>query len=227
MTVFALLPIKANSQRVPGKNFRSFAGKPLFAWIVDTLLSIDEIDKVIINTDASVELEAGGLRPSQRVDLQERPKELCGDTVSMNLILAHDIRQNPADIYLMTHTTNPFLSPATIHRAIKKYSAAHKQGYDSLFTVDPVQMRFYREDASPVNHDPDNLLQTQDLEAWYSENSNLYIFSAESFAKTNARIGKNPIMLPTPKYESVDIDTQEDWYFAEALAHTHQKTEAP
>jgi CMP-N-acetylneuraminic acid synthetase len=222
MKIIALLPMKANSQRVPGKNFRDFSGKPLFAWILDTLLSIEAIDEVVIDTDARAELEARGLKGSERVRLQQRPDNLCGDTVSMNHILAHDIKTNSADIYIMTHTTNPFLSAATISDGIQKYQAALKLGHDSLFSVDPMRMRFYRSDMSPVNHDPDNLIQTQDLEVWFAENSNLYIFSSESFERTQARIGKKPILMPTPKFESVDIDTPEDWDFAEAIAHARQ-----
>ena len=89
---------------------------------------------------------------------------------------------------------------------------------DSLFTVDKIQTRFYREDCSPVNHDPDNLLPTQDLEPWYEENSNLYLFTRESFAATNARIGARPAKFVSPKYESVDIDTPDDWNFAIAVS---------
>lgn len=225
MSMIALLPMKANSQRVPGKNFRDFAGKPLYSWILDTLLAADNLSKIVINTDAKSELEASGLATSDRVEIQQRPTELCGDTVSMNLILKHDIDKNPADTYLMTHTTNPFLSVGSINQAVEKYYQGIADGYDSLFTVDPVQMRFYRENASPINHDPNNLIQTQDLEPWYAENSNLYIFSRASFGATDARIGKKPIMMPTPKYESVDIDTPDDWFFAEALAMARIKSE--
>ena len=224
MSTIALLPMKANSQRVPGKNFRSFAGKPLFAWILDTLLAAPEISKVVINTDAISELTASNLIDRERVELQQRPDSLCGDAVSMNLIIAHDIQQNPAETYLMTHTTNPFLSLDSIRHALELYHQKSLEGYDSLFTVDPVQMRFYDADAQPINHDPNNLIQTQDLEMWHAENSNLYIFSAKSFAGTQTRIGLKPVMMPTPKYESVDIDTEDDWSFAEALAQVRQKS---
>ena len=218
MSIVALVPMKANSQRVPGKNFRDFAGKPLYTWILDTLLSVDEIDKIIINTDAEFELATSGLKPSSRVILHPRPANLIGDDVSMNLILAHDIKNFPADTYIMTHTTNPFLSVRSIKEALTKYQKGIKDQFDSLFTVDKVQMRFYRQDLSPVNHDPQKLIQTQDLESWYAENSNLYIFSGPSFASTGARIGSNPQMMVTPKVESVDIDTQDDWDMAEGLA---------
>jgi CMP-N-acetylneuraminic acid synthetase len=215
----ALLPMKAHSERVKGKNFRPLAGKPLYRWILDSLLSLPEIDRVVINTDAADILAQSGLVPSDRVAIRTRRPELCGDMVSMNLILEDDIENVRADAYLMTHTTNPLLRPATIRDALAKYEKAVADGTaDSLFTVNKQQTRFYRADGSAVNHDPDNLIRTQDLEPWFEENSSLYIFSRDSFQKTKARIGKKPMLFETPKIQSVDIDNQEDWDIAEAIA---------
>jgi CMP-N-acetylneuraminic acid synthetase len=215
----ALLPMKANSQRVKGKNFRALHGKPLFRWMLDILLALDSIDQVIINTDARHILAENGLTDSDRVLIRDRKPELCGDEVSMNLILADDIAAIEADTYLMTHTTNPMLSTETISAALAMYQEeTAEKSADSLFTVNKIQTRFYRSDVSPVNHDPDNLIQTQDLEPWYEENSCLYIFSRDSFAATGARIGRAPVMFETPGLESVDIDTPEDWQMAEAVA---------
>jgi CMP-N-acetylneuraminic acid synthetase len=217
--IIALLPMKAHSSRVKGKNFRTLVNKPLFKWILDTLLSITEIEKVVINTDAREILAENGLVENSRVKIRNRKKELCGDEVSMNLILADDIASESADIYLMTHTTNPLLSANTIKKAINSFLMESEAGKaDSLFTVNRFQTRFYRGDSSPVNHDPDNLIPTQDLEPWFEENSNLYLFTADSFRKTNARIGRNPILFESPKIESVDIDEEEDWAIAESLA---------
>lgn len=211
--------MKANSQRVKGKNFRVLHGKPLFRWILDSLLAVEEIDEVVINTDARHILAENGLTDGPRVTIRDRKPELIGDTVSMNLILADDIAAVEAGTYLMTHTTNPMLSAETIGAALARYREQTAAGTaDSLFTVNRIQTRFYREDGSPVNHDPDNLVQTQDLEPWYEENSCLYLFSRESFAATDARIGKAPVMHETPALESVDIDTPDDWDLACAVA---------
>jgi len=213
--IVALLPMKANSERVKGKNFRDFCGKPLFRWILDSILDVSEIDQVIINTDARHILSENGLADTDRVIIRDRNPEICGDFVSMNLVLADDIAAIPADIYLMTHTTNPLMSSNTLLSALKSFQQAQDSGMvDSLFTVAKVQSRFYRADGSAVNHDPNNLIRTQDLEIWYEENSNLYIFTRESFATTNARIGKHPMMYESPKFESIDIDTPLDWDFA-------------
>jgi CMP-N-acetylneuraminic acid synthetase len=211
--------MKANSQRVKGKNFRLFNGRPLFAWILDQLLSIDCIDQIVINTDAGEILARNGLSESERVCIRERKAELRGDHVSMNLILEDDIAAVPADTYLMTHTTNPMLSSNTIRKALDAYHDAVACGEaDSLFTVNRIQTRFYRADTSPINHNPSQLIQTQDLEPWFEENSNLYIFSAASFARNSARIGCRPIMHVMNKLEAVDIDTEDDWLMAEAIA---------
>lgn len=217
--VVALLPMKANSERVRDKNFRLFHGKPLFRWVLESLLDVDVINQVIINTDARHILAENGLISNDRVLIRDRKPELCGDLVSMNLVLADDIVSVSADLYVMTHTTNPLLRADTIRSAIALCQEGEsKGGADSLFTVNKIQARFYRGDGSAVNHDPNNLVRTQDLEPWFEENSNLYIFSAESFAATNARIGKRPVMLEMDKSESVDIDDQQSWDLAEAVA---------
>ena len=217
--IVALLPMKAHSERVPAKNFRPLAGKPLFRWILDTLLRLEEIDLVVINTDARDILSRAGLERDERVLIRDRKPELCGDHVSMNLILGDDIEHAPADTFLMTHTTNPLLGADTIRNAIATYRSGVSAGTaDSLFAVTKRQTRYYRADGSAVNHDPSKLLRTQDLEPWFEENSCLYLFTAKSFASTRARIGRKPILYETSKVESVDIDDQDDWDIAEALA---------
>lgn len=215
----ALLPMKAHSARVKGKNFRNFAGKPLFRWILDTLLEVVEVDRIVINTDARDILESHGLSDSDRIEIRDRKPELCGDEVSMNLVIQDDMAAVDAETFLMTHTTNPLLSAGTIKSAIDSYyKGVTRDGKDSLFTVNEYQTRFYREDGSAVNHDPKVLLPTQELEPWYEENSNLYIFTKASFESTNARIGKTPILFPTPTLESADIDNATQWRIAEIIA---------
>lgn len=218
-SVVALLPIKANSERIRGKNFRNFANKPLCRWILDSLLAVPEIDQVVINTDARALLAEHGVVDGGRVLIRDRKPEICGDFVSMNKVLADDVENVPADFYLMTHATNPLLRPATIQNALATFSSAiHTDTADSLFSVNRHQTRFYREDASAVNHDPNNLIRTQDLEPWYEENSILYLFTKDSFSSTNARIGHRPALFETPPLESVDIDDQPGWILAEIIA---------
>ena len=217
-SVTALLPMKAHSARVTSKNFRNIAGKPLFRWILDTLGRVEEIDRVVINTDARAILKDNGLSDGDydgKVIIRDRAPQLCGDFVSMNLVLADDIENIASDHYFMTHTTNPLLSAKTITRLLRAYLQSDEA--DSLFTVNRHQTRFYTPQGAPINHDPNKLLRTQDLEPYLEENSVGYLFTAESFRKTQARIGENPILFETPALESVDIDEQADWFVAESL----------
>lgn len=211
----ALLPIKHNSQRVPGKNFRELGGKPLFRWVFDTLDALDEIHQIVINTDVPDYFEEQLSAVSEKLLVRPRLPELQGDETSMNLILADDIAQVEADTYVMTHATNPFLKCSSIKAALQRFDHSD---CDSLFTVNRIQTRFYDQQVRAINHDPDHLIQTQDLEPWFEENSCLYIFTRDSFASTQARIGRHPVMHELERLEAVDIDTEQDWKLAEALA---------
>ncbi|MEO9971927.1 MAG: acylneuraminate cytidylyltransferase family protein [Hyphomonadaceae bacterium] len=216
--VTALLPIKAHSARVASKNFRMIAGKPLFRWVLDTLAESSEIDQIIINTDAREILMESGLNTGDyggKVLIRNRRPEICGDMVSMNLVLEDDVKAVPSDYYIMTHTTNPLLRAATVSGMLDAYVGSSE--YDSLFAVNKHQTRFYKPSGEPINHDPENLLRTQDLPPYMEENSVFYIFTAESFALTGARIGGRPQMYVTPVLESVDIDEPSDWFIAESL----------
>jgi len=219
--IVALLPMKAHSERIPGKNFRQIAGKPLVKWILDALLEVDAVTTVVINTDARELLEDVGVADSDRVLIRDRAKKLCGDMVSMNLILQDDTAAVESDLYLMTHTTNPLISASTLRDAIDKLDENDEA--DSLFSVNRVQTRFYKGDGEAVNHDPGNLIRTQDLEPWFEENSCLYLFTRDSFAKTGARIGKHPVMYETPPLESLDIDEPHQWFQAEAVLEKRER----
>lgn len=219
--VTALLPMKAHSARVKSKNFRPIAGKPLFRWILDTLCSTDEIDSVVINTDARALLADNGLDSGDydgKVVIRDRKPDICGDFVSMNLVLLDDIENTQSDYYFMTHTTNPLLSAATISKILSAFLEAERSDdADSLFAVNRHQTRFYAPDGSPINHDPANLIRTQDLPPYLEENSVGYVFTKDSFSRTEARIGARPVLFETPPLESVDIDEVSDWFVAESL----------
>jgi CMP-N-acetylneuraminic acid synthetase len=150
--------------------------------------------------------------------IRDRKSCLCGDFVSMNRIIEDDIHEVEAGVYLMTHTTNPLLSTETILRALSVFEKEREDNaYDSLFAVIKHQTRFYRKNGEAINHDPNNLVRTQDLEPWFEDSSSLYIFTRESFARTGARIGRHPFLFQVPRAEAVDIDDTETWAVAEAI----------
>ena len=193
--------------------------KPLFKWVLDKLVTIKEIDRIIINTDAVKKFETYFHKnnKNKKIIIRNRKKNLCGNKVSINKILRDDIINCNAENFIMTHTTNPFIQIETILRAIKIYKKNIKKCKDSLFSVDEIQNRFYDFKLNPINHKKNKLIQTQDLKPLYMENSNLYIFSRSSFIKSGNRIGNNPIIFSTPKISSIDIDTKEEWNLAKKI----------
>jgi len=219
MKIIALLPMKGNSERVPNKNLKDFAGKPLYHRTMEVLLDSKYIDKVIVNTDSETIKEDLLTYFPNNVIIIDRPKEIIGDLVSMNKIIDYDIHQVAADFYLQTHSTNPLLKTTSVDDAIEKMIALSNEGvYDSIFSVTRLQTRLYKASGEPFNHNPEELLRTQDLEPLYEENSNFYIFTKESFEKSGGkRIGNHPFMFEIDKIEAVDIDEPQDFVIAETL----------
>ena len=146
-----------------------------------------------------------------------RPEELRGDFVSMNKIIEHDMEVIPADLYVQTHSTNPLLRTETLDLALQALLDT-KGKYDSVFSVTKYQTRLWNKEGKPFNHNPQELIRTQDLEPLFEENSNFFIFSQESFRNAdNKRIGLKPMMFEQNKLEAVDIDNPEDFELAKAL----------
>lgn len=216
-TIVALLPMKGNSERVPNKNLKSFNGIPLYRVVLNSLMESPLIAKVIVNTD-SLKIEKDIKENfSKKVVVVKRPTSLCGDYVSMNKIIEHDMSKFPSDLYLQTHSTNPLLKTETIENALKKMiSLQSDENYDSIFSVTKTQKRFYNEDTTPMNHDP-KMLVTQHLPPIFEENSCFYIFTKESFILNENRIGTKPFMFEIDKIEATDIDDPEDFILAEIL----------
>jgi len=214
--VVALVPMKGHSERVPEKNIREFAGQPLLFYILKALSNSKYIKDIYVNTDSDKISELiNKLFP--KVNILLRPEENRGDYISMNKVIAYDISQIENEYFLQTHSTNPLLKTSTIDTAIEKYFASLDIN-DSLMSVTRLQTRLYDHNGKAINHDPNKLLRTQDLNPVYEENSNLYIFSKKSFESNNGnRTGKNPLLFEIDKIESTDIDTPNDFKLAEIL----------
>ncbi len=213
----ALLPMKGNSERVKNKNMRDFNGAPLYHAIVKSLLNSKYIKNVVINTDSEIIAKDAKETFGDKIIIIDRPVEIQGDFVSMNNIIAYDLNKLDGEYFLQTHSTNPLLKSETIDKAIEKYFDG-LENFDSVFGVTKVQTRFYDKNAKPINHNPEELLRTQDLEPMYEENSNFYIFSKESFKNVGEkRIGLKPQIFEVNKLEAVDIDEPEDFILAELL----------
>ena len=206
--------MKGNSERVPRKNVRLLNNKPVCHWILESLTRSDYIDEIIVNTDSEEIKEVVSI--FQKVRIVDRPDYLKGDKISIQPLIEYDLKFARNNYILQTHSTNPLLSTDTIDQAIKTFLSKENEN-DALVSVTPQKVRFYFKDGKPVNHDPDNLIQTQLLEPIYEENSCIYIFSKETNLKVKNRLGRNPQFFEMEHIEAVDIDEWHDFHWAEYL----------
>ncbi len=213
--IAALVPMRHHSERVPEKNYRLFAGQPLYHRIIRSLLSCPSITEVVIDTDSPVIIE-DARHYFPQVRLMERPEHLRDGNIPMNDVLLHSVTQVEADYYIQTHSTNPLLRTETISHAIQLLLDNYP-AYDSLFSVTRIQTRLWDSSGRAVNHDPAVLLRTQDLPPIYEENSCLYIFTRSTLETRHNRIGERPLMFEIDRIEAWDIDEELDFRTAEFL----------
>lgn len=220
--IAAVVPMRHDSERVRGKNYRPLGGRPLYHHIISSLLACRQIDEVVIDTDSP--LIAGDAESTfPEVRILPRPDHLLGGDVPMNDVLLNDIEQVNADLYVQTHSTNPLLRAETIQDALDAFLEA-RDGHDSLFTVTRLHARLWTPEGGAINHDPKVLLRTQDLPPVMEENSCLYVFDAATLRGRGNRIGERPLLYSLDPHEAWDIDDELDWLVAEALYAQREAT---
>ena len=206
----AIVPMKLNNRRLPQKNTKAFTnGNPLCYYILSTLLSIKEIDKVYVycsNPDIKDFIPDG-------VEYLRRSEDLDKDTTKMNEVLGCFAKDVPADIYVMTHTTAPFIKKESIMKGIDAVVGGE---YDSAFAAKLLQ-DFLWKDGVPFNYELDNIPRTQDLPPMYEETSGFYIYKSDVITNLKRRIGNKPYIVEVGEIESVDIDEAEDFAIADAI----------
>ena len=210
MKVVSFITIKLNNQRLPGKNLLPLAGKPLCEWLFGTMDSVEGInEKYVYCSDEKIKdyMPAG-------LSFLKRDSYLDGSLVRGLEIIDYFVRDVDADIYVLTHVTQPFTKRESIERALHKVM---NEEYDSAFSAEALQDYFWYQ-GKPFNYDMKNIPRTQDLEPVYKETGAFFIFRKEVFTKYHQRIGINPYICEIGNFEAIDIDTKEDYLFAQAAA---------
>lgn len=210
MKKVAVVPMKLNNRRLPQKNTKCFTnGKPLCHYILSTLLTVDGIDEVYVycsNPDIQSFIPDG-------VKYLRRSSSLDEDTTKMNEVLQAFLEQIPADIYVMTHATSPFVEKTSIEKGLKAVCSGE---YDSAFAAKRLQ-DFLWKDGKPFNYELDRIPRTQDLPLMYEETSGFYIYKKEVMAFKGRRIGEKPYIVEVGGIEGIDIDEAEDFAIADAI----------
>lgn len=210
MKVVALIPIKLNNERVPGKNLKCFSdGTPLIKLIQKACLETINIDEVYVycsNEEVCEYLEEG-------VKFLKRPSYLDTAEANCNDIIREFIKEVKADIYVASHATGPFTKSESIEQCINKVASGE---FDSAFLAKRMQ-EFLWSKGTALNFDIQNFPRTQDLEPIYSEAPGAYVFTKDTFEKYNRRVGIHPYIHEVSEIESRDIDYPEDFEIANII----------
>ena len=210
MKTVAIVPMKLNNSRLPQKNIKPFTnGKPLCSYILETLTKIDNIDEVYVycsNERIRDYLPEG-------VTYLKRSESLDTDSTKMNEVLKAFAKDVPADIYVMTHTTAPFISKESIEKGL---DAVRSGMNDSAFAAKKLQ-DFLWKDGKPFNYSLEEIPRTQDLPPLYEETSGFYIYDSSVINDLGRRIGQSPCIVEVSEIEAVDIDEKEDFEIADAI----------
>ncbi len=210
MKVVAFVPIKLNSQRLPHKNILPIAGHPLCWHLCNTLLKVNNIDEVYVY--CSDERVTDYI--PEGVILKKRDKKLDGDLVKGFDIYRSFISDVDADVYVLAHTTSPFIKQESIDNALKHIVSGSN---DSAFSAEKIQTFAWYKDK-PINYDLNDVPRTQDLEPIWVETSAFFMFKKEIFTDYNRRIGFNPYIQEVSGIEAIDIDEKKDYDLACQLA---------
>ncbi len=210
MKVVAVVPMKLNSVRLPNKNIKPFDnGKPLCSYILNTLKKVKSIDEVYVycsNPSIKEFLPEG-------VKYLTRSTSLDQNTTKINEVLSSFASDVNADVYVMTHTTAPFIRAESIEKGLQAVLSGE---YDSSFACKKIQEFLWQNDK-PFNYSLDNIPRTQDLPELMAETSGFYIYKSNIIKDLNRRIGEKPYLVEVGGIESIDIDEADDFDIANAV----------
>ena len=209
MKVVAFVPIRLNSKRVVGKNLKMLGNKPLMQYILETLVKVKNIDEVYVycSSEDVIPYLPQGVKFLKRSEWLDRDETLGKE------IYDAFTKEVEADVYMLAHTTSPFIKEATIEKAIDKVLNG---GHDSSFSAQKIQT-FTWYNGKPLNYDLKEIPRTQTIEPVYVETSAFYIFRKEIWTIEHQRIGSNPYIAIVNAIEGIDIDNPEDFEFAEQV----------
>lgn len=210
MKVVAVVPMKLNNSRLPQKNTKPFTnGEPLCHYILSTLLTVEGIDEVYVycSNPNIRDFIPDGVKYLQRSDALDQ------NSTSMTEVLLNFAKDVSADIYVLTHTTAPFISKQSLEQGLQKVISGKN---DSAFSAKKIQEFLWRDDK-PFNYALDNIPRTQDLPPLYAETCGFYIYRSNIITNFHRRIGFKPYIVEVGEIESIDIDEAEDFEIADAI----------
>lgn len=209
--IVAMIPVRAGSVRVEGKNTRNFADTNLLELKLKAVRQLSSIDRVIVSTDCN---KAASIANKYGVDVQWRDTFYAGSNVTNDQHWKHIAETTPGEIVFMAQTTSPLVRASTMQNAIDRFNS--EEQVTSINSVSS-EKKFLWQDGRPINYDASNTPKSQDLPDIVSLNFAITIISREEMIKRENVIGKKPEFIQLDKIESLDVDDHDDFQIAESM----------
>lgn len=229
--VLAIIPARSGSKRIPNKNIKDFLGKPLIAYAIEQALSLDFIDKVVVDTDsreiADVAKKYGAEIPFLRpADLAQDNSRVIDSILHLLKKLKLEKSYEP-DYIMILQTTSPLCEKKDIMNC---WELIQNSDADTVLTVCSTHPRLYHMKANKdivlVNGSEAESTNMQEWKQGYILNGCfVYIINTEALLKEKVIITKKTKAVVCPKWRSVDLDTPEEWVLAELLYKNKKEIE--
>jgi len=213
--ILAIIPARGGSKGIVNKNMKLMDGKPLIAYILETLSNVDLIDEVVVTSDDDNILNY--CKEYKSVKCIKRSKELSKDEVTLDPVVYDAFSNLPRkenfDYIFTFQPTSPLLKKSTISRAIKKIA---DESMDTLISVvDDRHLTWSVENGKPsANYK--KRVNRQNLPLNFRETGGIIACSSKKITKNN-RIGSKVVLFEISEEESIDIDNYYNWILAEEI----------
>jgi pseudaminic acid cytidylyltransferase len=220
-----IIPARSGSKRIPGKNTKSFLGKPIIAYVIETALQSRAFDEIMVSTDsekiAETAVKYGAAVPFLRSEKNS------GDFASTADVLCEVLEEyqragKKFEIACCIYPTSPLITERHLKEAEQKLV---KNNFDTVFSV--LKFSYPVQRGLKMNGDKIEMLwpenknkRSQDLEPVYHDAGQFYFFSCDTFLKTKTLFTDNSGCILLSDYEAQDIDNESDWVMAE-LKYKH------
>ena len=215
--ITVVVPVRKGSQRVKNKNFRPFADKNLLIIKLETLVKLNIIDDVVVSTDSD---HAMDIAKQFNVSVHERDPYYASSECNNSDFFKNLAENIDGDYIIYSPCTAPLIKLDTYYDFINRFINS-KEEYDSMLTVSYLKHHMWLNN-NPLNYDPHNSPNTQDLPDIKKLTYGINIIGKENMIKYKNVVGSNPMFYALDDIESIDVDTPLEFEIAEFLYKKHR-----
>lgn len=207
-----LLPLRAGSKSIPGKNLKPLAGRPLYAWCLEAALASAVFERIYVASDGADIRADVAARFGDAVEVIGRAPENATDTASSEAVMLEFLATHPCAVLGLIQATSPLTRAQDFVAARRRFE---DEGLDSLLTAVRSRRFFWSDDARPLNYDPAARPRRQDFAGLLMENGAFYLSAAGLLASSGCRLGGRIGIHVMHDDSALELDEPDDWHWIE------------